>query len=95
MLFSSRYGNQLKLLYPCPSWSFLWGLLRGTKRLVHAATFDGVLLLLQRVRHHLPDALIEDEHFSRRRANPQLTRGNAINAWPALSIVNHSRYYTC
>jgi hypothetical protein len=95
MLFSSRYGNQLKLLYPCPSWSFLWGLLRGKKRLVHAAKFDGVLLLLQRVRHHLPDALIEDEHFSRRRANPQLTRGNAINAWPSLSIVNHSRYYTC
>ena len=37
------------MLHPFPSWSFLWGLLRGIKRLVHAAKFAFLCCLAKSV----------------------------------------------
>jgi hypothetical protein len=50
MFIPSRLENpDNQTLHPLPSWSFLWGLPRGIKRLVHAAKFVHLCCLAKSV----------------------------------------------
>lgn len=49
MISAKGLSNPNANLFPFPSWSFLWGLLRGHKRLVHAAKFAFLCCLAKSV----------------------------------------------